>query len=128
MTKIVGEPHGRRLKKHPFGWLKNGNPPCNLLSLPRCQAKAKSTRLQCRNAAMKEKSVCWIHGGKSTGPRTPEGLERSKRANLKHGYYSAESIAARKYLRQLLQVSRTTARKIGEANETVTIRIHATMS
>jgi hypothetical protein len=24
---------------------------------------------------------CKVHGGKSTGPRTPEGLERSRRAN-----------------------------------------------
>jgi hypothetical protein len=30
-----------------------------------------------------------------TGPRTPEGLERSRRANWKHGYYSRRrSIAA----------------------------------
>ena len=27
---------------------------------------------------------CKFHGGKSTGPRTPEGLERSRRANWKH--------------------------------------------
>jgi len=33
---------------------------------------------------------CRVHGGKSTGPRTPEGLERSRRANWKHGYYSRE--------------------------------------
>jgi hypothetical protein len=26
---------------------------------------------------------CKDHGGKSTGPRTPEGLERSRRANWK---------------------------------------------
>jgi hypothetical protein len=26
---------------------------------------------------------CKVHGGKSTGPRTPEGLERSRRANWK---------------------------------------------
>jgi len=27
---------------------------------------------------------CKVHGGKSTGPRTPEGLQRSRRANWKH--------------------------------------------
>jgi hypothetical protein len=31
---------------------------------------------------------CKLHGGKSTGPRTPEGLERSRRANWKHGHFS----------------------------------------
>jgi hypothetical protein len=40
-----------------------------------------------------------VHGGKSTGPRTPEGLERSRRANWKHGYYSREAEAERSRLR-----------------------------
>jgi len=47
-----------------------------------------------------------MHGGKSTGPRTPEGLERSRKANWKHGYYSAESIAMRRYITWLLRESR----------------------
>jgi hypothetical protein len=34
---------------------------------------------------------CRLHGGASTGPRTPEGLLRSKRANWKHGLYSAKA-------------------------------------
>jgi hypothetical protein len=38
---------------------------------------------------------CRLHGGKSTGPRTPEGLENSRRANRKHGYYSAGAKAER---------------------------------
>jgi len=32
-----------------------------------------------------------MHGGKSTGPKTPEGLERSRQANWKHGHYSQEA-------------------------------------
>jgi hypothetical protein len=31
---------------------------------------------------------CQLHGGKSTGPRTPEGIERIRRAVTKHGRYS----------------------------------------
>jgi hypothetical protein len=31
-----------------------------------------------------------MHGGKSTGPRTPEGLERSRKARWIHGWYSRE--------------------------------------
>ena len=43
---------------------------------------------------------CRVHGGKSTGPRTPEGLERSRKAAWKHGHYSAEAKAARRKARQ----------------------------
>jgi hypothetical protein len=42
---------------------------------------------------------CKLHGGKSTGPRTREGLERSRRANWKHGYYSREAKAERSRVR-----------------------------
>ena len=37
-----------------------------------------------------------MHGGLSTGPRTPEGLERSRRANWRHGHYSREALEARR--------------------------------
>jgi len=33
---------------------------------------------------------CKFHGGLSTGPRTPGGLARSRRARWKHGFYSRE--------------------------------------
>src|SRR6187200_2239496 len=47
---------------------------------PRCGARSKRTGKPCRGAAMPN-GRCKVHGGKSTGPRTPEGLERSRRAN-----------------------------------------------
>jgi hypothetical protein len=34
---------------------------------------------------------CRLHGGKSTGPRTPEGAERARQAALRHGFYTAEA-------------------------------------
>jgi len=37
---------------------------------------------------------CRFHGGKSTGPRTPAGLERSRMARLKHGERTLEVRAA----------------------------------
>ena len=37
-----------------------------------------------------------MHGGPSTGPRTPEGLARSQRANWKYGRRSAMASAQRK--------------------------------
>jgi hypothetical protein len=42
---------------------------------PRCGARSKRTGKPCRAAAMPN-GRCTVHGGKSTGPRTPEGLER----------------------------------------------------
>jgi hypothetical protein len=57
---------------------------------------------------------CRLHGGKSTGPRTLEGLERSKKANWKHGYYSAEAIAERRYMSLLLRESRALIGRISK--------------
>ena len=48
-------------------------------------------------------SVLADAGGKSTGPRTPEGLERSRRARLVHGYYTAEAKAARAEARRTMR-------------------------
>ncbi len=72
---------------------------------PRCGARSKRTGKICRGAAMPN-GRCKLHGGKSTGPRTPEGLERSRRANWKHGYYSREAKAERSRLRVAILVLR----------------------
>jgi hypothetical protein len=74
--------------------LKNGNPQFDLRYVRRCGAKNRKG-LPCRAPAMKN-SRCRLHGGKSTGPRTPEDLERSRRANWKHGRYSAAAIVERR--------------------------------
>jgi len=50
-----------------------------------CQATAKSTRQQCRRPATKGKRVCKLHGGHSTGPKTPEGRQRCAAAKTIHG-------------------------------------------
>jgi hypothetical protein len=65
---------------------------------PRCGARSKRTGKPCQGAAMPN-GRCKLDGGKSTGPRTPEGLERSKRANGKHGYYPREAKAERSRVR-----------------------------
>jgi hypothetical protein len=65
---------------------------------PRCGARSKRTGKPCRAAVMPN-GRCRVHGGKSTGPRTPEGLERSRRANWKHGHFSREAKAERSRLR-----------------------------
>lgn len=89
-----------------LGCLKNNNPPCDLRLLPRCSAKAKSSGKRCGNPAMRDKRVCWIHGGRSTGPRTKEGLLRSQSANLKHGSYTKENLEQRKKINSMFRECR----------------------
>ncbi len=59
---------------------------------PRCGACCKRTGLACKAAAMPN-GRCRIHGGASTGPRTPEGLARSKAARRRHGNRDAAARA-----------------------------------
>jgi Virulence factor BrkB len=68
----------------------------NDASSSRCWAVRRHGPSQ-RKATTPER--CRLHGGKSTGPRTPEGLERSRRSNWKHGYYSREAKAERSRVR-----------------------------
>ena len=49
---------------------------------------------------------CRLHGGLSTGPKTPEGIERIRRATMKHGRYSQAAKAERRQVRQLLKECR----------------------
>ncbi len=53
----------------------------------RCGARCKRTGRPCQQPAMPNHR-CRLHGGKSTGPRTPEGLARLRRANTTHGLYA----------------------------------------
>src|SRR5208282_1079137 len=93
-------------QKPPFrrGWLKNGNSPGDPNTAPRCGAKTRRGTA-CQSPAMPN-GRCRMHGGASTGPRTPEGLARSRRSRWKHGLYSAENIAEEKRVRELVRQSR----------------------
>jgi len=75
------------------GRLKNGNRAGDFLAAPRCGACTRCGG-ECRQPAMKN-GRCRLHGGLSTGPRTPEGLARSRHARLIHGGYSAHVRALR---------------------------------
>jgi len=75
----------------------------NMQSAARCGAKTRRGT-PCMAPAMRDKKRCRLHGGKSTGPRTPEGLARSRKANWKHGHYSKEYMALRELARKLLHV------------------------
>ena len=46
---------------------------------------SKRSGQQCKKAALRGKSVCAFHGGKSTGPKTAEGRHKIAQAHLIHG-------------------------------------------
>jgi len=97
-------------EEHRIILLRNGNPQGNPMNAPRCGARTRKGT-PCRAPAMAN-GRCRMHGGKSTGPRTPEGLERSRKARFKTGNYSAEMIALRRYVRKLLAESHDTVEQM----------------
>ena len=104
--KITKIPHERR-----HGWLKNGNPPGDFTTAQRCGAKnRRGTPCQC--PAMPN-GRCRLHGGLSTGPKTPAGVERIRQAVTKHGRYSHAVEAERHYGRMLLKECRELLKRIG---------------
>ena len=83
------------------GLLKNGNHQGDPNSAPRCGAQTRKDEA-CGAPAMKN-GRCRHHGGKSTGPRTPEGLERSRKANWKHDLYSKSFSNERKNIGAIIK-------------------------
>ena len=61
----------------------------NPMQPPRCGARTRGGR-PCQAWPVRGRRRCRLHGGLSTGPTTPEGLERSRRARWIHGRYSRE--------------------------------------
>ncbi|WP_269153132.1 HGGxSTG domain-containing protein [Methylobacterium crusticola] len=79
---------------------------------PRCGAH-RLDRGSCRQPAMAN-GRCRMHGGASTGPQTPEGLERSRRSTWKHGRRSAKAIAFRRMLARTVRDLRAATRMVEE--------------
>jgi hypothetical protein len=65
----------------------------------RCGARTR-TGMACKGPAMPN-GKCRMHGGASTGPRTPEGLARIRAAQTTHGLRTAEMEQMRKLVRGL---------------------------
>jgi len=59
---------------------------------------------------------CRLHGGLSTGPKTAEGIERIRRAVTKHGRYSKQANAERRFIRELISASRATLKESRDVN------------
>jgi len=108
--KSEQQPQENRQKNRRLGYLKNGNPPCDLQSLPKCQATAKSTGKRCGNIAMKGKRVCYLHGGRSPG--APYGNMNA----FKHGNYTTHAKLQRKDVSMILKESRRLISEMKERN------------
>jgi len=50
-----------------------------------CNALSKRTRQRCKAPAIKGKTKCRFHGGRSTGPKTAEGKAAIAKAHIVHG-------------------------------------------
>jgi hypothetical protein len=68
-----------------------GLPNPNLLRAPRCGARTRSG-CPCQAPAVRDRRRCRMHGGRSTGPRTQEGLARLRAARTIHGNASAAAL------------------------------------
>jgi hypothetical protein len=55
-----------------------------------CNALSKRSRQRCQAPAIKGKTKCRFHGGKSTGARTEAGRARIAKANTTSGKYTRE--------------------------------------
>lgn len=103
------------------GWLKNNNPTGDFMKAPRCGAKTRKGT-SCLAPAMKN-GRCRLHGGKSTGPKTTEGIEKIRQAQLKHGNYTKEALAERKKFNSLLRQLKNTLNEINDESEKINFEV-----
>jgi hypothetical protein len=97
----TGEKTGEIPRDKRRGKLRNGNPSGDFSKAPRCGAKnRRGTACQC--PAMRN-GRCRLHGGLSTGPKTPGGLDRIKKAATKHGRYSQQARREQRHYQELLR-------------------------
>lgn len=66
----------------------------------RCLAKTRRGTL-CQRPAYKHNGRCRLHGGASTGARTPEGLQRISEANIKHGRQTKDKLEAQRHAAEI---------------------------
>src|SRR5271165_6564713 len=101
----------RSRKDNPAQWLPNWRETLPLArAAPRCGARTRSGGA-CKSPGMRN-GRCRMHGGKNTGPRTPEGLERMRRANTKHGRYTEENRQLMRLVRELDREARQMAGEV----------------
>ena len=79
----------------------------NLALPPRCGARTRAG-CPCRSPAIRGKLRCRMHGGRSPGPRTPEGRIRVRDARTIHGNYGANARADNRFGITLPRINRVT--------------------
>ena len=62
----------------------------------RCLAKTRRGTA-CLKPALKGKTRCQLHGGKASGARTIAGRQRLSDAQLRHGKYTKDKLAAQRH-------------------------------
>ncbi|MGD2169927.1 MAG: HGGxSTG domain-containing protein [Chlamydiota bacterium] len=72
----------------------------------KCSAKSKRSGEQCKNWAIRGKTKCKFHGGKSIGPRTAIGKEKARQAHVTHGLKTQQNLQQVKQIRQLIEKSK----------------------
>jgi hypothetical protein len=74
-----------------------------------CGARTRAGH-PCRGPAMAN-GRCRMHGGPSTGPRTPEGLARLRAARTRTGLHTADMVALRRAFAALRRAARGTIKR-----------------
>ena len=77
----------------------------------RCGAKTRSGA-PCKNPAVNGKGRCRMHGGRSTGAKTPEGRARLSAVHWKHGRSTTKAKAEAKRRAQIGREVRAELREI----------------
>ena len=86
-----------------------------------CQAISKRTKQQCRAPAIKEMTKCRFHGGKSTGPKTQEGIQRCKKVKTIHGRETRQARTERSLAAHRLRYLEDIGRSVGLIKGTKTV-------
>jgi hypothetical protein len=81
--------------------------PEQLRQAPRCGARTRSGT-PCRSPAVAGRLRCRMHGG-APGSGGPKG---QRNGNYKHGLYTAEAIASRRWLRQQIREVRALTKRL----------------
>ena len=105
MQEITETPHEPRC-----GRLLNGNPSGDFAKAARCGAKNRRGT-PCMCPAMPN-GRCRLHGGFSTGPKTPAGIERIRKAVTKHGRYTKNARLERARYQALMRQCRETLKRV----------------
>jgi hypothetical protein len=71
-----------------------------------CTAISKRSKQRCLNLAIRQRTTCRMHGGRSKGPITRAGKEIARQAASRHGGCTKKVIAQHKEVMRLIKMSK----------------------